>query len=173
MTYITVRIRTCSAGSGRPAVGRVEADGQRQAERAGEAFQQRQGGSGATGLEAGDAGLGHPGPLGELALGPAEFFPPSADGLGQLVAQPGLFVGSGRFRAMDAGLPGLGKADTPRGGLAHLHPSSSSSSSSSAVWPSRWQRAIAAAALVISAVSRILVLVNTVSMMIRRPGAIQ
>jgi hypothetical protein len=41
------------------------------------------------------------------------------------------------------------------------------------VWPSRWQRAIAAAALAISAVSRILVLVNTVSVMIRRPGAIQ
>src|SRR5215470_5331933 len=67
------------------------------------------------------------------------------------------------------GLPGLGKADTPRGGLAHRHPSPSSPT----VWPSRWQRATAAAALAISAVSRILVLVNTVSMMIRRPGAIQ
>ena len=87
----------------------------------------------------------------------------------QLVAQPGLLVCSSHLRAVDAGFPGLGKADAPRSGLAHRHPSSSSS----AVWPSRWQRAIAAAARAISAVSRILVLVNTVSMMIRRPGAIQ
>jgi hypothetical protein len=41
------------------------------------------------------------------------------------------------------------------------------------VWSSCWQRAIAAAALAISAVSRILVLANTVNAMIRRPEAIQ
>src|SRR5215831_745336 len=123
MTYITVRIRTQPAGSGRPASIGGETDGHRQPERTGEAFQQRQGGSGATGLEPGDAGLGHPGPLGELALGPAEFFPPGADGLGQLIAQPGLLVGSSRFGAVDAGFPGLGKADAPRGGFAHRHAS--------------------------------------------------
>jgi len=41
------------------------------------------------------------------------------------------------------------------------------------VWPSRWQRAKALAARLISALSRILVLANTVSAMILLPGAIQ
>jgi hypothetical protein len=59
-----------------------------EAERRGEAFQQRQGGGGSAGLEAGDAGLGYPGPLRKLALRPAQFLPAGADGLGQLVAQP-------------------------------------------------------------------------------------
>jgi hypothetical protein len=41
------------------------------------------------------------------------------------------------------------------------------------VRPSCWQRAIALAARLISALSRILVLANTVRAMILRPGAIQ
>src|SRR5258708_21955872 len=164
-----IRSRAGPGGrSGGAALGGGETDGQGQAERGGEAFQQRQGGCGAAGLEAGDAGLGHPGPLGERGLGPAEFLPPGTNGLGQLEAQPGLLVGGGRFGAVHAGCPCLGEADTPRRVLAHRHPSWSSS----AVWPPARQRAIASASPSISAVSRIFVFVYTVNKKNRPPRAL-
>ena len=71
---------------------RAENDVEGQAERLGQPFQQRKRWGGAASLEAGNAGLAHPGPLGQLALGPAQFLAPQLDSLGKFVTQPGLLI---------------------------------------------------------------------------------
>jgi len=83
--------------------------------------------------------------------GQPQFLAAQPDRLGQLKAQPGGLIGLGHAGAIDAGRSGFGEPGASSRAIGHRHPSSSSSE----VWASRWQRAIAAAALAISAVSPI------------------
>lgn len=58
--------------------------------------------------------LGHPGPLGELPLGQAQFLPPCSDRLRQFEPEFRLLVYGSHFWPPGAGRPRLGKADAPR-----------------------------------------------------------